>query len=159
MTLTTEGKKAYTITGEGTITFDRKLGGINESTMKLKVIGDGSKVVNVSMTCRRLDEHDLAEKLKKFTADPLGVSELQQRHVEELTRGPMASPERAVKEKTEVNVGDMLQAYRGKQWRNVNVLEVLGDGRVKIHWIGYGSELDQTVERSRLRLPPDESSP
>ena len=146
--------RQYKIHGDGTITFDRKSGVVSQTKMELKVVGDSHGEIRVNAMCRRLGEEDLAVRLREFETEVAGVTDEQERHVEVLSR-PQPSPDLVVTTETPLAPGDTLQAFRGGKWSDVKVLEVLDDGRVRVHWVGFGSELDQTVERSRLRLHPD----
>lgn len=43
----------------------------------------------------------------------------------------------------------------GPKWYDVEVLEVLEDGRVKIRWIGFGSSWDEARSRDKLFQPAE----
>lgn len=50
--------------------------------------------------------------------------------------------------------GDRLKTrWVGSKWYDVEVLAVLEDGRVKIHWVGYGSNWDEVRSRAKLFRP------
>ena len=60
----------------------------------------------------------------------------------------------AIRSKTELRRGMLLETERsGNRWRPVIVLDVLGNGKVKIHYFGWASSWDSEVERSKLRFP------
>lgn len=56
--------------------------------------------------------------------------------------------------------GDKLKTrWVGSKWYDVEVVDVLEDGRVKILWVGYGSNWDEARPRAKLfRSAPEESS-
>jgi len=74
--------------------------------------------------------------------------------VDSLSVPPDPSPGKPVTDETPLAPGDAIQGYKNGSWRDVTVLEVLNDSRVKVHWIGFGAEWDEAVPRSRLRILP-----
>jgi hypothetical protein len=66
--------------------------------------------------------------------------------------GPIASTRRAVTADTKLALNQVLQVEEFGEWFAARVLELLPDGRVKIHYLGWGSMYDEVVPRSRLQL-------
>lgn len=143
----------YAITGEGETTFDRKEGVTTDTHFGLKVAENSGQVINVTVDCRLLTEAELAERLEELEAET-ELSPGQQSKVDSLSQPPDPSPGKPVTGETPLAPGDGIQGYKNGGWRDVTVLEVLGDGRVKVHWIGFGAEWDEAVPRSRLRILP-----
>ena len=46
----------------------------------------------------------------------------------------------------------LLAEWAGK-WMAVEVLEIKADGKVRIHWVGWGNQFDEDLPRHRLRFP------
>lgn len=69
--------------------------------------------------------------------------------------GPIASTDEIVTNKTTLSAGQMLQVESGGYWWAAKVLEVLGNDRVRIHYLGWDLSYDEVVERSRLQLDPE----
>jgi hypothetical protein len=53
---------------------------------------------------------------------------------------------------TPLGIGQKVQVQWNGQWWNGEVLAILSDGRVKIHYAGWDSSWDEAVPRSRLQL-------
>lgn len=66
--------------------------------------------------------------------------------------GPIASSGRCVTKRTRLKVGQVLQVQWQQQWWAARVLRARRDGKVRIRYVGWGSEYDETVVRSRLQL-------
>jgi hypothetical protein len=141
----------YAITGEGETTLDRKKGVTTETQLSLKVTDNSGQAVNVTVDCRLLTETELAERLEELEAET-ELSPRQQAKVDSLSQPPGPSPGEPVSEETQLSPGDAIQGYKNGSWRDATVLAVLDDGRVKVHWIGFGDEWDEAVPRSRLRI-------
>ncbi|HKB41369.1 MAG TPA: agenet domain-containing protein [Gemmataceae bacterium] len=54
--------------------------------------------------------------------------------------------------KTPLKIGDRIQAEWQGSWWPAEVIAVRKDGSVKVHFPGWGSEWDEVVPRSRVRL-------
>jgi hypothetical protein len=54
--------------------------------------------------------------------------------------------------RTELKVGDRLQAEQGGDWWDAEIVELLPNGKVKVHYTGWDESWDEVVPRSRLRL-------
>jgi hypothetical protein len=67
--------------------------------------------------------------------------------------GPIAPGGAPVTERTLLNVGDPVDVNWNDQWWKGEVLSVIADGTVKIHYTGWSDDWDEVVPRSRLRLP------
>jgi len=143
----------YAITGEGETTFDRKKGVTTETQFSLKVTDNSGQAINVTVDCQLLTETELAKRLEELEAETK-LTARQQEKVDSLSQPPDPSPGKPVTDETPLSPGDTIQGHKNGNWRDVTVLEVLNDGRVKVHWIGFGAELDEAVPRSRLRILP-----
>lgn len=79
------------------------------------------------------------------------------REIEQLggTPGAIESTGKPVSSKTKLKAGQVLQAEDGGQWYAARVLGLEPDGQVKIHYIGWPSQFDEVLPRSRLQLDPD----
>jgi hypothetical protein len=64
---------------------------------------------------------------------------------------PISSGKPVVAE-TALEVGQKLQVEWEKQWWHGEILNVLDDGTLKIHYTGWDSKWDEVVPRSRLQL-------
>lgn len=73
-------------------------------------------------------------------------------------RGPGAVQEtgRSVDAETELYVGQILLVRDSNAWYPADVVELLDEGRVRIHFRGWSSSWDKAVARSVLQLAPDE---
>jgi hypothetical protein len=69
--------------------------------------------------------------------------------------GAIESTNRPVTADTELKPGQVLQVMWGGTWWAARVLTLPPDGTVKIHYIGWGSNWDEAVPRTRLQLDPD----
>lgn len=56
-----------------------------------------------------------------------------------------------ITKETLLTVGQNIETKWGHTWYPSEVIELLADGRVKIHYIGWSAGSDETVERVRLR--------
>jgi hypothetical protein len=85
--------------------------------------------------------------------EPVPASEIDKKY-----RGPgaLAATSRSVTSDTELFVGQILLVLDSRQWYPADILELLDDGRVKIHFRGWGRSWDKVVERTSLQLAPDE---
>jgi hypothetical protein len=52
-----------------------------------------------------------------------------------------------------LKVGQRAKAEWAGSWEEVEVLELLPNDKVRIRWVGWGSGFDETVSRSKLRVP------
>lgn len=66
---------------------------------------------------------------------------------------------RPVDATTPLHVGQRVLVEWHNQWYRAEVLNLLQDGNVRIHYIGFGSNWDETVPRQRLQLDVDEEAP
>ena len=57
-----------------------------------------------------------------------------------------------VTDDTPLEPGDKLFGLWGSRWYDVEVVEVLGNGEVKIHYVDYSDSWDEPLPRSKLRL-------
>ena len=69
--------------------------------------------------------------------------------------GSIQSTNEKVTVKTRLKAGQILQVEWGHRWWAARVLELHEDGGVKIHYLGWDSNFDEVVPRSRLQLDPD----
>lgn len=67
--------------------------------------------------------------------------------------GPIVSSGIAVTATTELTVRQKVQVKWGDEWWAGEVLRVQPNGRVRIHYLGWDSDWDEDVPRSRLQLP------
>ncbi len=72
--------------------------------------------------------------------------------------GPAAVPstDRPVTMATVVYPGMIVQARDTGGWYAADVLEVLADGKIKVHYRGWGATSVKTLPRSDVQLAPDE---
>lgn len=67
------------------------------------------------------------------------------------------SPGDVIGDDVVINTGDMLVCEAFGNWLPVRVQGVEDDGRVKISWLNFDKKWNESVDRSRLRTPPDKS--
>lgn len=68
--------------------------------------------------------------------------------------GPLVmNPGQPVDPATPLPVGTRLLAEWAGKWLAVEVLELKADGKVRIHWVGWGNQFDEDLPRHRLRFP------
>jgi hypothetical protein len=97
-------------------------------------------------------EHKLA------ALEPLRIAEeRRQQQLQELedldgTPGPIASTGQVVDAEFELTVGQVLQAEHRGHWWGVKIVELLEDGKARVHFLGWAPEFDEVVDRSRLQL-------
>ena len=72
--------------------------------------------------------------------------------------GPAATDptNRPVTAKTKLQVGQILIAHNTGAWYPVEILTLLPDGRVELHFRGWGDANNKILPRDRLQLAPDE---
>ena len=63
-------------------------------------------------------------------------------------------PGKPVEANTAIAVGARLLAEWAGKWLPVDVTAVRADGKVRIHWVGWGEQFDEELPRTRLRFPP-----
>jgi len=85
----------------------------------------------------------------RYAPHPLPIND-PPRNPGSITPGPIR-----VIDNTRLNVGDAVDVQWSSSWWRGEVLAVLPDGRVNIHYVGWSSASDETVARSRLRLSAD----
>jgi hypothetical protein len=74
----------------------------------------------------------------------------------ESDNGPITPSDRLVDDEADLAIGAHVQVeWKGNWWRG-EVMQVLDDGTVLIHYTGWGDNWDEVVPRSRLRLPSGE---
>jgi ribosomal 50S subunit-recycling heat shock protein len=66
--------------------------------------------------------------------------------------GPISSTGLKVDADTKLELNQVLQVEWGRTFWAARVLELLSDGRVKIHYLGWVASWDEVVPRSRLQL-------
>jgi len=98
----------------------------------------------VPRTRLQLDPDALA-KAKKSIAQPLAQAA-------QSPPGPITPSEVRATETTVLKVGDAVQAESGNRWWAGEVLSLMPEGNVKIHYVGWDAQWDEVVIRSRLRL-------
>jgi hypothetical protein len=54
---------------------------------------------------------------------------------------------------TVLKKGQQLETQWGSKWWESQVIEVLPDGKVRVHYEGWSDNSDEVVARGRLRLP------
>lgn len=68
--------------------------------------------------------------------------------------GPLVmNPGQPVEGTTPLPPGTRLLAEWAGKWLAVEVLEIKADGKVRIHWVGWGNQFDEDLPRHRLRFP------
>lgn len=68
--------------------------------------------------------------------------------------GPLVmNPGQPVEGSTPLPAGTRLLAEWAGKWLAVEVLEAKPDGKVRIHWVGWGNQFDEDLPRHRLRFP------
>ena len=67
----------------------------------------------------------------------------------------------ALKADAKLSRGERLKAKWGSGWLDVEVLEVLPDGKVKIRWVGWSDSWDEIRDVTTLSRPKsdDKSKP
>jgi hypothetical protein len=90
-------------------------------------------------------------------APPQPGAQLHEQERRELGGLPGAIPSsgKAVTAGTPLRVGMMLQVEWGGEWWAARIIGIQRDGQVKIHYLGWESEWDEVVPRSRLQLDPE----
>jgi sRNA-binding protein len=73
----------------------------------------------------------------------------------QVSPGPIAPSGVPVTAATALKAGDAVQVEWGNQWWAGNVVALVPDGNVKIHYAGWDARWDEVVPRSRLRSPAD----
>ena len=93
------------------------------------------------------------DKLSQADQDYVQMRSIQPRSPDPIVEEPTASEPAPLFAETPLSIGDKLLAEWAGRWLDVEVLALVPNGDVKIHWDGYGPEWDEIVPRSRLRLP------
>jgi hypothetical protein len=90
-----------------------------------------------------------------FQRQQEGMLEVAMQPVVEPAAQPLAAmhppPGLPLSDNDAVAVSDELLCEWAGEWQPVQVLQILPDGRLKIHWIGWSDGFDEVVPRSRLR--------
>jgi hypothetical protein len=71
--------------------------------------------------------------------------------------GPVRPSAKPVLPQTQLKAGDHVLVEWSKSWRKGQVLEILPNGHVKIHYVGWDAQWDEVVPRMRLQLPAEEA--
>jgi sRNA-binding protein len=79
-------------------------------------------------------------------------AEVTEKGLVPVNAGPIASTGRAVSATTPLELKQVLQVESGRTWWAARVIDLLPDGRVKIHYLGWSAASDEIVPRSRLQL-------
>lgn len=66
--------------------------------------------------------------------------------------GLFGGPGSQVAAETPLEVNDRVLSKWGGSWYKATVVEVLADGKVKIHYLGYDAAFDTVVPRANLRI-------
>jgi len=66
---------------------------------------------------------------------------------------PVQPSGKAVVPKTQLEARDQVLVEWSDSWWKGQVMEILPDGNVKIHYVGWYAEWDEVVPRSRLQIP------
>ena len=130
------------LTGNGVFTFDTKLGIPNRMEYTATLVeNEQNKTTKLPIK--------LTYQLANGQGGPL-VAGAGQGQV------PAAAmePGKPVEANTAIAVGTRLLAEWAGKWLPVDVTAVRADGKVRIHWVGWGEQFDEELPRTRLRFPP-----
>ena len=72
--------------------------------------------------------------------------------------GPVQPSGKPVSSKTRLKTGDRVLVEWGDSWWKGQILKVLPDGNVKIHYIGWDAQWDEVAPRTRLQLPEKQTA-
>lgn len=72
--------------------------------------------------------------------------------------GPVQPSGNPVSPKTQLKAGDRVLVEWNDSWWKGQVLKVLQDGNVKIHYVGWDAQWDEIAPRTRLQLPAKEAA-
>lgn len=75
------------------------------------------------------------------------------------TPGTVVSPGLPLEPSSPISAGTRLAAEWSGRWLAVDVLEIKPDGRIRVHWVGWGNNFDEDMDRARLRFPADATRP
>jgi len=119
------------------------------------------ELADLKKAVRTLQEKVAVLEKQVLALQPLAEAyERQQRVVKEVqdiggTPGPIESTGERVTAETRLKIGQLLQVKWGDEWWAARVLELVSDGQVRIHYIGWSSSYDEVVVRSRIQLDAD----
>jgi hypothetical protein len=68
------------------------------------------------------------------------------------TDAPNVSPEQAIGDHMTLEVGMPVEAHWGSKWWPAQIVQLIPDGKVKIHYDGWSDSNDEVLPRTRLRL-------
>ncbi len=73
--------------------------------------------------------------------------------------GAAVLPGKSVEKETALPVGTRLVAEWAGKWLPVDVMQIMPNGNVRIHWVGWADQFDEEVARTRLRFPAGVNPP
>jgi beta-lactamase regulating signal transducer with metallopeptidase domain len=166
---TAAGKPLYSIDGEGRVVFDAREGVPVEMRMKLSVAsreGNQTTELPVTVTYKLLDEAETARRIEEAKqAAEAAAAQAAANPPDAGTalppsgyNGPHFVPStgRAVAADTALFVGQIVQVQDSGAWYAADVLELLDDGQVRIHFRGWSDTWDKAVPRGQIQLAPED---
>jgi len=127
--------------------------------LKIKLSGTGVFTFDSRLGVpRQLDYDATLQQTEKNVTTELPMKLSYVLSDQPLGNGPVipadvAVPGKAVENDVALAPGTRLVAEWAGRWLPVEVLEVKADGKVRIHWVGWGQQFDEDLPRSRLRFP------
>jgi beta-lactamase regulating signal transducer with metallopeptidase domain len=158
-----DGEPRMSLTGNGTTLFDVRRGVPTDVQFTARLV---IREVNVAttypltLTCKLLSADELRQ-MDEQAAAARAEHERQQAQKAANYEGPapVAASGRTLESDTPLKPGDLVLVQWQSQWYAADVLEVQDDGKVKVHFRGWGDQWDEAVPRERLQLPPETPPP
>ena len=133
------------LTGSGLFTFDLKLGIPNRMDYTATLVeNEENKTTRLPIK--------LSYQLANGQPAAVAVAPVQ-------VPAAAMQPGKQVEAETALVAGTRLLAEWAGKWLPVDVLAVRADGKVRIHWVGWGDQFDEELPRTRLRFPPGVNPP
>ncbi len=158
-----DGEPRMSLTGSGTTLLDVRRGVPTDVQYTARLVIREQNVATtypLTLTCKLLSADELRQ-MDEQAASARAEHERQQVQKAANYEGPapVTASGRALEEDMPLKPGDLVLVQWQSQWYAGDVLEVQDDGKVKVHFRGWGEQWDEAVSRERLQLPPEMPPP
>ena len=137
------GEPRIKLTGSGVLSFDMKSGVPRSLDYTATLVENEKNTITklpIKLTYQLVEERGAAGNIAQAP-------------------GAAMQPGKSVEKEMALPVGTRLVAEWAGKWLPVDVLQLMPNGNVRIHWVGWANQFDEEVARTRLRFPAGVNPP